>query len=497
MLSRIIANTPIWVWGLLLALLVLGISQARARNMGLRRMFILPMVMTGLSVLGTVSGFGFAPMVLLAWAVATCLMVWLVIRRPVPAFTRYDTATGLFYLPGSWIPMALILGIFSIKYVAGVTLAMQPALAASIGFATAVSALYGAMSGVFIGRAGRLWRISKHPELALAATEATQAAVSPLRQMIRIVIGSITAFACAVAALIVFGTANPPPPLTAVTRAIMGVEYRDLPHLDYFTARDGASLAYRTYRAETGDHIAVLIHGSSGDSHAMHAVGLALANSGITAHALDIRGHGASGRKGDIDYVGQLDDDLADFVAMLRSEHPKAQLTMIGHSSGGGFTLRTAGGRNRHLFDRYLLLAPLLHQEAPTTRPNAGGWAQAFVPRIIGLSILDRLGLPWFQHLPVLAFALPPEAASKATTTYSYRLQLSFRPHDDYLGDVRAIAKPTRVLVGANDELFIADQYAPLLEPIQPKLSVKVLPGISHIDIVMKPTALAAIVAEL
>jgi non-heme chloroperoxidase len=145
----------------------------------------------------------------------------------------------------------------------------------------------------------------------------------------------------------------------------------------------------------------------------------------------------------------------------------------------------------------YVLLAPFLHSAASTTRPNAGGWVKPFIPRMIGLGILDGLGLPWFQHLPVLAFALPPEAASKITATYSYRLQLSFRPHQDYLADVRRIAKPTRLLVGANDELFIADQYAPLLEPIQPRLTVKQLPEISHIDIVVKPAALAAIVAEL
>jgi alpha-beta hydrolase superfamily lysophospholipase len=33
---------------------------------------------------------------------------------------------------------------------------------------------------------------------------------------------------------------------------------------------------------------------------------------GITTYVPDIRGHGGSGRRGDIDYIGQLDDDLAD-----------------------------------------------------------------------------------------------------------------------------------------------------------------------------------------
>jgi hypothetical protein len=34
---------------------------------------------------------------------------------------------------------------------------------------------------------------------------------------------------------------------------------------------------------------------------------------------LDIRGHGGSGHRCDIDYIGQIDDDLADFVTNLGS----------------------------------------------------------------------------------------------------------------------------------------------------------------------------------
>jgi alpha-beta hydrolase superfamily lysophospholipase len=53
-----------------------------------------------------------------------------------------------------------------------------------------------------------------------------------------------------------------------------------------------------------------------------------------------LRGHHNSGRSGDIDYIGQLEDDLADFVAVLRPLHPNASFTLIGFSSGGGFVLR-------------------------------------------------------------------------------------------------------------------------------------------------------------
>ena len=55
--------------------------------------------------------------------------------------------------------------------------------------------------------------------------------------------------------------------------------------------------------------------------------------------------------------------------------------------------------------------------------------------------------------------------------------------------------RPTTVIVGGNDELFRAEAYAPLLEPIQPRLKVKLLPGLGHIDMVVDPAALRQIVA--
>lgn len=263
-------------------------------------------------------------------------------------------------------------------------------------------------------------------------------------------------------------------------------------------ARDGTRLAYRVYQDNpSAKRIAVLVHGSSADSHTMHGVASALAAQGITAYALDMRGHGASGRRGDVDYVGQLDDDLLDFMAMLRSGHAHAQVSLIGHSSGGGFALRIAGGCHRDLFDRHMLLAPMLHQDAPTARPDAAGWVNTAKPRMIGIALLNGLGVSWFDYLPVLFFALPPTAAATHATSYSYRLQLSFRPHMDYLADVRGISQPTRVLIGANDEIFFADQYAPLLEPLQSRLQVQVLPGINHVGIVINPAALSAVVAAL
>ncbi len=97
-----------------------------------------------------------------------------------------------------------------------------------------------------------------------------------------------------------------------------------------------------------------------------------------------MRGHGASGTRGDIGYVGQLEDDLVDFVAQVRKSAPDLPLTLIGHSAGAGFSLRIAATPIiQDLFVRTVLVAPYLGYDAPTNKPHSGGWANADIPRFL------------------------------------------------------------------------------------------------------------------
>ena len=168
MLIRILANTPPWVWGLLAALIALGVSQLFTRRAGMARIMILPVAMTALAVFGLLSAFGAAALALLLWCATAALAARWIARRPPPARTLYDAATRRFTLPGSALPLAIILGIFFTKYAVGVLLALQPGLAAQAGFAAGVAALYGLFSGVLAGRALRLWRLAQQPADASA-----------------------------------------------------------------------------------------------------------------------------------------------------------------------------------------------------------------------------------------------------------------------------------------------------------------------------------------
>jgi hypothetical protein len=161
--GTILQNTPTWVWGLLAGLLALGISQMRDRQVSLARSIVMPVAMAVFAVWGIVSAFGAGSVLvwaLLAWVAAAASVGWLLaISRP-PRGTSYDPATRSYALPGSAVPLLLILGIFLTKYAVGVELAMQPSAGADGNFAVAIAALYGVFNGIFAGRALRLARLA-------------------------------------------------------------------------------------------------------------------------------------------------------------------------------------------------------------------------------------------------------------------------------------------------------------------------------------------------
>jgi alpha-beta hydrolase superfamily lysophospholipase len=288
-----------------------------------------------------------------------------------------------------------------------------------------------------------------------------------------------------------------PAELASISDARKLIDFSSLPAIERFQGRDGSDLAYRHYSmaAPATDHIAIVVHGSSGSSRgAIHMLSQALAARGVETYAVDIRGHGASGTRGDIRYLGQLEDDLADLVGELRKVHPAAPLTLIGHSSGGGFALRVAGSPIQNLFARTVLLAPYLGYDAPSTRPDAGGWASPDIPRFIALSVLRGVGIVFAESLPTVAFAVPPDSAKALTASYSYRLMRNFGPSMDFRKDLAAATKPVAIFSGAADELMLSGKYQ---QAVGSRATVRIIDGVNHMGIVGDPAAVSIIADDV
>lgn len=285
----------------------------------------------------------------------------------------------------------------------------------------------------------------------------------------------------------------------------VGLKFDDLPPipagqiapLESYAARDGRPLPVRFYPAES-DTTLMLAHGSGYHSSYLAPLARKLAEAGAArSYTPDLRGHGSSPeRRGDVDYVDQLEDDLADLVAHARQRHPGTRIVVGGHSSGAGLAVRFAGSRHGELADGFLLLAPYLGHDAPTTRENSGGWARPRLPVIIALGVLNGFGVTALNGATAITFEMP-EAVRDGTETlaYSYRLNTGYAPRN-YRKDLPAIRVPLLGLIGAEDEAFFADRLAPtLMEHTQAKSIV--IEGSGHLDLPQAPGVAEAIVAWL
>lgn len=172
MITAILSHTPIWVWGLLAALLALGFAQTKTREVSLTRITVLPLILLVLSASGTFNAFGHQPLALGGWAVGlaaslTLARGWVAVRA-----ASWSPDTQRLHVPGSWLPMALIVGLFMIKYGVGVTLGMEPAMAHNTTFAACCGLAYGGFSGLFAARALSLRALATRPASASAAQAA-------------------------------------------------------------------------------------------------------------------------------------------------------------------------------------------------------------------------------------------------------------------------------------------------------------------------------------
>lgn len=290
------------------------------------------------------------------------------------------------------------------------------------------------------------------------------------------------------------------PEMRSVSDSTKGIDWSTLPPLERFQARDGTWIGYRHYapNGSAAGRGAIFIHGSSGSSGTVnHALTHAIASRGVETWALDIRGHGGSGTRGDIGYVGQLEDDLVDFVAHLRKSAPDLPLTLIGHSAGAGFSLRVAATPiMQDMFVRTVLLAPYLGYDAPTNKPSNGGWVSADIPRFLGLAALRKLGIDCCAQLPVLAFAVPATSAKYLTSTYSDRLMRNFATRG-YRVDLPATTRPITIFGGSEDEMMISDKYAQTVQAVKPSIDVKIIDGINHMGIVTQTKAISVIAEDV
>lgn len=152
MLNQIITNTPTYVWAILAFLMYRGFKATMDRELEIRAVVIIPLVMLALSVQGISSGFGVEPLVIASWLLAMLLGAAISWSRVNQNNVRILKDKNLVFYRGSWAPLIMMMAIFVIKYVVNVALHVNPALHTDTLFVLMSTALFGIFNGLFLGR---------------------------------------------------------------------------------------------------------------------------------------------------------------------------------------------------------------------------------------------------------------------------------------------------------------------------------------------------------
>jgi pimeloyl-ACP methyl ester carboxylesterase len=70
---------------------------------------------------------------------------------------------------------------------------------------------------------------------------------------------------------------------------------------------------------------------------------------------------------------------------------------------------------------------------------------------------------------------------------------MNFSAPSDLNAALHALRMPTTILAGAQDELMAADKYANVVGGAVPKIDVKILPDLNHIDMLHAAPAIDAV----
>lgn len=169
--TNALAGTPVWVWVLLAFLIFIGVRSLKPSSASFGRLAVLPVVFLVWGIASLVATFAVSPISLGAWAAAFAAGIGLGRLLIAPVAVRADKTRGLLQLPGSWVNLAMILLIFSTKYVFGYLVATRPGLIRDPGFVVINLGLSGLLVGILVGRFWGLWekyRAAPHEELATA-----------------------------------------------------------------------------------------------------------------------------------------------------------------------------------------------------------------------------------------------------------------------------------------------------------------------------------------
>jgi hypothetical protein len=156
MTIEILRHTPVWVWVLLAVVVGLGFLQTRDRKVSRARAMTLPLIFMALSLSAFFRGPSAGVLPLVGWALGFAA-AWMVGYRLVAVRgAEWLPDSARIHVPGSWMPLTLMAGLFLLKYGVGIASAMAPGVRTQPIFLFTTNLAYGVFAGAFWARSRSL-----------------------------------------------------------------------------------------------------------------------------------------------------------------------------------------------------------------------------------------------------------------------------------------------------------------------------------------------------
>lgn len=154
MLMGILTGAPLWVWAVLAGLIWFGLRMSKDRTAPVIVIYLSPLI--GLLSVNAVAGL---PGWSLAWqAYGIAYAFGIVGGYVLQKRWLISKEDGKAVLAGEWFTLSVMMVIFWMNFVGGVSEAVFPEIYAGTAFISLFTLAAGLASGSFCGRAIRVWR---------------------------------------------------------------------------------------------------------------------------------------------------------------------------------------------------------------------------------------------------------------------------------------------------------------------------------------------------
>jgi non-heme chloroperoxidase len=253
--------------------------------------------------------------------------------------------------------------------------------------------------------------------------------------------------------------------------------------MNIFTAKDGTSLFFKDWG--TGPAV-TFSHGWPLSADAWDSQMLFLGQHGFRVIAHDRRGHGRSGQTWLGNNMDRYADDLAELIEYLNLK----EITMVGHSTGGGEVARYIARHGNSRVSKAVLIAsvpPIMLK----TAQNPGGLPLSVFDSIRAGVADDRSAFYRDLSLPFYGYNRPGAKTSEgvreafwllgmqSSVIGSYDCIKAFS-ETDQTDDLKKIEVPTLVLQGDDDQIVPFSDAGKLQAKVIKKATLKVVPGAPH-----------------